>query len=165
MAINIYEVSQAFTRVAEQSGPLAAMRFFSSLSSHRFCGVYRFDGGMLRNVYLIDALDATVERSPDLPLLESYCMYVRAASAMFCTSNSAADPRVAGHPKQNVVHSYCGIPLFLRDGSLFGTVCLFDYSATPFADRDIALLTAIAPALVAAMTKWDDSTALLLEEA
>jgi GAF domain-containing protein len=97
-----------------------------------------------------------VERCPDQPVLESYCIYVRRSASTFTTADSENDERVSGHPKQNTVRSYCGIPLVNEDGSLFGTICHFDFEPMPFSDDEVLLLEDVAPLLVEAIrtTEW-----------
>lgn len=63
---------------------------------------------------------------------------------------------MSGHPKQNVVQSYCGIPLMDDDGKLFGTICHFDFEPLPFGEAEVLLLEDVAPLLVRAIrtTEW-----------
>ncbi len=76
----------------------------------------------------------------------SYCALVRTAGAPFAVSDALADPRVATHPKRATLRSYCGVPIFREDGSLFGTLCHYDEQpqledgATVSAMQRIALL-------------------------
>ena len=37
------------------------------------------------------------------------------------------DGRVVDHPKRPVVKAYCGVPIPRTDGSIFGTICHFDF--------------------------------------
>ncbi|HET6230367.1 MAG TPA: GAF domain-containing protein [Longimicrobiaceae bacterium] len=137
-------------------GVRAALCYLNAQSLHRFTAVFRFEGGTLRNLHLIDRDDPAVERSADQPVLDSYCMFVRQTAERFTTENSVRDPRVAGHPKQNVVRSYCGVPLMEEDATLFGTICHFDYEPIPFGEDEVYLLETIAPLLIRAVhaTEW-----------
>jgi GAF domain-containing protein len=72
----------------------------------------------LRNLHLIDRDNPKIERCPDLPVLDSYCLYVRNTAKLFVMDDSLQDDRVLGHPKQQVVQSYYGIPLMDENGGV-----------------------------------------------
>lgn len=129
----------------------AALECLNRRSSHRFTALYRFDGPTLRNLHLVDREDPTVERSPDLPVLESYCLFVRRTSQRFTVEDADCDARVLGHPKQPTVKSYCGVPLLAPTGQLFGTICHFDFDPKPFSELEVQILEEMAPRLVAAL--------------
>lgn len=145
-----------FREILRTDGVRPALRYLNGRSAHRFTAVFRFEGGTLRNLHMIDRVDPAVERCPDQPVLESYCIYVRRTAETFITADSAHDGRVSGHPKQNVVQSYCGIPLQDEDGKLFGTICHFDFEPMPFGEDEVMLLEDVAPLLVQAIhgTEW-----------
>ncbi|MEK8089357.1 GAF domain-containing protein [Thermithiobacillus plumbiphilus] len=134
----------------QNGGVRLALRYLNSRTPHRFTAIFRFEEGTLRNLHLIDRLDPKVERCPDLPVLESYCLFVRDSGCIFLTEDALHDTRVAGHPKQRVVQSYCGVPLFDGD-DLFGTICHFDYRSIPFSKEDVWVLEEVAPMLIRAI--------------
>jgi GAF domain-containing protein len=92
-----------------------------------------------------------VASSPALEVRDSYCVFVRDTRQSFTVEDAPRDDRVAGHPKQQTVRSYCGIPLMDRDGNLFGTICHFDYDAVQFTADDANLLDYAAPLIVRAV--------------
>lgn len=145
-----------FREILRADGVRAALRYLNRLSVHRFTAVFRFEGGTLRNLHMIDRNDPEVERCPDQPVLDSYCIYVRRTAETFITDDAAGDERVSGHPKQKTVQSYCGIPLFDDDGTLFGTICHFDFEPLPFGEEEVLLLEDVAPLLVKGIrtTEW-----------
>jgi GAF domain-containing protein len=144
-----------FREILEHAGIRPALQFLNSRSSHRFTALFRFEGGTLRNLHLIDRDDPTVERTPDQPVLESYCVYVRSTARAFRTEDSLSDPRIEGHPKQQRVRSYCGVPLVQEDGTLFGTLCHFDYDAILYSEEEVFLLDAAAPLLIKALLQTE----------
>ncbi|MEP1079175.1 GAF domain-containing protein [Leptolyngbya sp. PL-A3] len=145
-----------FRELLKTTGVRAALQFLNSTSEHRFTAVFRFEGNTLRNLHLIDREDAKIERCPDLPVLESYCVYVRNTAKPFLINDSLQDDRVQGHPKRKLVQSYCGIPLIDEDGELFGTICHFDFKPIPFTEEQAFLLDEVAPLLIRAIreTEW-----------
>lgn len=145
-----------FREILGTEGVRPALHYLNGQSAHRFTAVFRFEGGTLRNLHMIDREDHTVERCADQPVLDSYCIYVRRTAEKFITGDSTRDDRVSGHPKQNVVQSYCGIPLMEEDGTLFGTICHFDFEPVPFGDDEVLLLEDVTPLLVNAIreTEW-----------
>ena len=150
------EAVSAFRQLLKTEGVRAALKFLNSVSTHRFTAVFRFEGDTLRNLHLIDRDNPKIERCPDLPVLDSYCVYVRNTAKPFVIDDSLQDDRVFGHPKRKVVQSYCGIPLIDENGELFGTICHFDFEPIPFTKEEAFLLDEVAPFLIEAIqeTEW-----------
>ena len=145
------QVVARFREVLVSHGLLEAMRYANAQSSHRFTAIYYFDGPILRNLLLVDGQDPSVRRCPDLPVLESYCVYVRESVSRFQVDEARNDARVQGHPKQPIVQSYCGIPILAADGTLWGTICHFDYAPRHIDDGEVAVLEAVAPMVMRAI--------------
>ena len=145
-----------FRELLKTAGVRAALQFLNSTSTHRFTAVFRFEGDTLRNLHLIDRDNPKMERCPDLPVLDSYCLYVRNTAKPFFIEDSLCDERVKGHPKRKVVQSYCGIPLIDEHGELFGTICHFDFKPIPFTKDEVLLLDEVVPYLIQAIqeTEW-----------
>jgi GAF domain-containing protein len=107
----------------------------------RFTSVLRFDGEQLTSVWTYDRSFPDVDSFPvDKAISASYCARVRESLAPFELSDSAADPRVADHPARHQVMSYCGAPLWTREGTLYGTLCHFDESPRMYPARTMAKL-------------------------
>ena len=127
-----------------KGGPRAALAFLNSLTSHRFTSLYLFDEEMLLNVVFYDREHPELTRSEDIPVMASYCIFVRDSKAPFMTEEARTDERVNNHPKQETLQSYCGVPLFSRDGKMFGTICHFDFEPGRVSDLDVELLEYMA---------------------
>lgn len=134
------QVLPELKKVFAEAGPRAAIAFLNSLTGHRFTSLYRFDGGMLRNITFYDRENPDIGNCEDIPVMASYCVFVRDSGAKFMIAEAQYDDRVKGHPKQSTVQSYCGVPLLNREGKLFGTICHFDFKPGRIADLDIELL-------------------------
>jgi GAF domain-containing protein len=143
---------QVFVSTLREQGVRAALRYLNSCSRHRFTALYRFDGSTLRNLYLIDKHDPSVERCPDLPVLETYCVYIRDQAKPFLVRDAHEDERVEGHPKQKLVRAYCGTPLFDREGRMFGTLCHFDLEPVSSDDDEASSLHQVASLLIDSVT-------------
>jgi CheY-like chemotaxis protein/anti-sigma regulatory factor (Ser/Thr protein kinase) len=139
------EAFQKLTRALELHGITAALRILNARSAHRFTAVYRLDGEILRNVALVDAENAQVERGDDVPLEASYCSLVTARGNTFTTEDAAEDDRLRQHPARDVVRSYCGTVLRDAEGRPMGTLCHFDPSPCDIPVSEIPLLEALAP--------------------
>jgi GAF domain-containing protein len=64
----------------------------------------------------------------------------------FRTNDSAADPRLDGHPYQGVMVSYHGVPIMMN-GEIWGTMCHFDLAKLPLAEDEFELLRDAAAAV------------------
>lgn len=138
---------QQMKAIQEHSGIRALLIHLNGLTDHRFTALYRFDEDSLHNLYFFDQQQPEILSCPDIPVLASYCVFVRSSGQTFVTPDSLADERVRGHAKRMEVRSYCGVPLVDDEGRMFGTICHFDFSALPISDDSVALMEAVAPLL------------------
>jgi hypothetical protein len=129
----------------------AALGYLNARTAHRFTGLYRFDGAVLRNVALFDREHPTVHVGADAPLGETYCSIVGATERVFATADARHDARTAEHPAREAVVSYCGALVRAPDGRAVGTLCSFDVEPRPVPSREIPLLEAVAPLLAPAV--------------
>jgi GAF domain-containing protein len=125
----------------------AALAFLNGRTEHRFTSLYRFDDATLRNIHFFDRENPQQTSVEDIPVLASYCVFVRDSRSAFDIDDSLEDERVAGHPKQAEIRSYCGVPLLDELGRMFGTICHFDFEPRPISDENVALMEAVAPQL------------------
>ncbi|HYH43220.1 MAG TPA: GAF domain-containing protein [Burkholderiales bacterium] len=125
----------------------AALIFLNGLTEHRFTALYRFDKETLQNLYFFDRENPQQESTEDIPVMASYCAFVRDRNSLFSTPDSLQDERVRDHPKRQVVQSYCGVPLRDESGDMFGTICHFDFRPRPISDENVELMEAVAPLL------------------
>ena len=120
------------------------LKYLNARTQHRFTGLYRFDGAVLRNVALFDREQPQSLRGADSPLRETYCSIVGETQAAVAITDANADPRTASNPGRESVLSYCGALVRATDGTPIGTLCSFDPAPQPVRDDDIALLEATA---------------------
>lgn len=130
--------------VLQHHGLRAALIYLNGLTAFRFTALYRFDNDTLRNLYFYDRENPHVEISNDIPVLASYCVFVRQLQQKFATADSFNDARVVDHPKRRQVRAYCGVPLMDRHGNVFGSVCHFNIEPMPTSERDVELMEALA---------------------
>ena len=107
-------MARAAVEVASSS-PTVLLRpwRFSTRVTHRYTAVYRLVAvDIMVNVTLADKRR---QPRPDflaqVPVGSSFCRYFL-RDGSFQTANSSVDVRLAGHPCQGVMRSYCGIPVF-----------------------------------------------------
>ena len=127
----------------------AALAFFNDRTPHRFTGVYRYDGDMLRNVCLFDRFEPEVRRGDDIALEDAYCSIVKETGEMLEFVDARTDGRFPYKPQSPVI-SYCGVLLRDADGNPFGALCHFDPAPCQPRISDAPLLEAAGPLLVAA---------------
>ena len=135
----------AVSDVLATQGPLAALAYLNEGVALRYSAIYRFAGPLLHNVLLHDEQG---KKRPDylsvVPFTQSFCKFVQRGKA-FRTTDSAADPRLDGHPLQGVVVSYHSVPLLDEyTGELWGTLSHFDMKNLPLSDAEFDLLQGAA---------------------
>jgi GAF domain-containing protein len=121
-----------------------ALALLNAATGHRFTALYRFDRETLRNMYFYDREHPDTETTDAIPVLASYCVYVRESNAAFETTHAREDGRVAGHPKREMLQAYCGVPLLGEDGKSFGSLCHFDFDPRAISAENLALMEAFA---------------------
>jgi hypothetical protein len=133
----------AFERCLAGDGLRGALRFLNGRTPHRFTGVFRFDGDMLRNVALVDKWHRNVERGDDVPLAEAYCAHLRRTGEPIEVADGHSDPRTPWMKGSPVV-SYCGAVIEDEQGQPWGALCHFDSARCESKDSDLPLLAAAA---------------------
>lgn len=117
--------------------------FLNARTPHRFTGVFRFDGEMLRNVALVDKWDPLVELGQDVPLASAYCAHLQREGGPLLVEDGSTDPRVPWMAKSEVV-SYCGALIRDEAGEPWGALCHFDTSRCDAKTSDMPLIFAAA---------------------
>jgi hypothetical protein len=143
----------AFAAVLASEGPAAALAYLNAGVPHRYSAVYRFEGGLLRNVLLHDKRGGLMPAFlAAVPFEHSFCQYVR-KNQSFRTDDSESDERLVGHPYRGVVVSYHSVPLSNDLGDLWGTLSHFDMVSLPVPDAEFELLECAARLLGSYMDK------------
>jgi GAF domain-containing protein len=137
----------SFLAEIEMGGIEAGLRFLNARTAYRYTGVYRLEGAMMRNIYLYDRLGESVSKFEKVPLGDSFCQFVMAEGG-FCTSDSSRDERLLEHTYRGVLNAYFGLPLSRKPGTLYGTLCHFDFKPVVIDDREIEFLQSVTPWLM-----------------
>ena len=149
-AVNVNDLGE-FDAVLQSTGVLGALAYLNSRTPHRFTGIFRYDGEQLVNLFIYDRENSKAELWAPFPKDNSYCGVVHDTEASFVVANSKTDARVNNHPASARIASYCGVPLQNSDGSLFGSLCHFDFKPQAFADLDLPFLIAVGERLTLKM--------------
>ena len=83
-------VVEKFRATLKSDGLRGAIRWLNEGVPYRFTAIFAFDGEVLRNVCLVDKEDPLVTTCADLPISESYCIYVRQSMRPFSLDISTA---------------------------------------------------------------------------
>jgi hypothetical protein len=134
-----------FTQRLQQQGVHAALEYLNSRTPHRYTGVFRFDGDMLRNEVLFDRKQPAVLLGADAPLSTTYCALVGQQEAPLEIEDAALDERAARI--DTPVISYCGVLIRDQQGRAYGTLCHYDLQRCQQRTTDLPLLEAAAQLL------------------
>lgn len=138
---------QHLKHVIAHDGVGAALRHLNQRAGVRYSALYRFDGDTLHNMYFVDRDDPGAAPPADIPVLASYCVFVRGSGRKVVIEDSLAEEWIGDHPKRRQIRSYCGVPLLDASGRMFGTACHFDPEPVSVSPEDVQLLEALAPLL------------------
>lgn len=139
------DLALAFEDVLHRTGLHGALRFLNGRTPHRFTGVYRYDGALLRNVSLFDQFNPQKLQGDDAPLGNTFCSLVPRFDGALAFAQASLDARLP-HVDTPVV-SYCGVQLRDADGVALGTLCHFDLKPCEPRTSDLQFLEALAPLL------------------
>jgi hypothetical protein len=134
---------QGFGAALERHGVRGALLFLNNRTSHRYTGVFRFDGDMLRSVALVDVWDPNVQLGDDVPLAAAYCAHLHRTGEPLEVANGATDPRVPWMSASPIV-SYCGAVILDLQGQPWGALCHFDVARCDAKHSDMPLLATAA---------------------
>lgn len=134
---------QGFATALERAGLRGALLLLNTRTAHRYTGVFRFDGDMLRNVALVDKWDAVVQQGDDVPLAAAYCAHLHDTGEPLEVEDVATDPRVPWMSDSPIV-SYCGAVILDLHGQHWGALCHFDVARCDSKNSDKPLLVAAA---------------------
>ncbi|MBE7366541.1 GAF domain-containing protein [Ramlibacter pallidus] len=123
-----------------------ALAYLNQRVPHRFTAVYKVEGGVMRNIAIVDKQGEVVpEHLLEVPFASSYCQFVLRDG--YFRFHGLRDDRLEGHPYQGIVNSYVGLPLSTDGDQVVGTFCHFDFPAQAIADAEYELMQQVAPDL------------------
>lgn len=134
----------------KKEGVPAALRFLNARTPHRFTGIYRYDGTILRNVYLYDAYNPAQENGDDVNMEDAYCANVGRQGAGIEFNDIHASKTIA-LKKNSAVVSYCGALIRDSENNPWGTLCHFDIKPCQTTDKDLNVLEKVAPVIYEAL--------------
>ncbi|MEO8061952.1 MAG: hypothetical protein ABI821_04300 [Pseudomonadota bacterium] len=137
-------------RMALRDGMHAALRYLNNRTPHRFTGVYRYDGEMLRDMALFDRSDPEKLHGTDIPLANAYCANVGRNREPLEFADAKRDGRFPYLADSPVV-CYSGVLISSPDGVPYGTLCHYDILHCETRVSDIPLLKAAAPLIYEAV--------------
>jgi GAF domain-containing protein len=138
------------------AGIRAALALLNARTRFRFTGVYRLDPPLLRNVYLYDRENPSLNVSGDINTLrETYCSIVAESSGPFDTEDATRDSRLVDHPARSTVVSYLGVPIRGADGRVWGTLCHFDSRRRLIPLEEVPVLEWVARSLTNSLDDLD----------
>jgi CheY-like chemotaxis protein len=140
-----------FRAVLDAQGIHQALGFVNRRTAHRFTGIFRFEGKLLRGLHLFDREHPVPSQGTDGPLRQTYAAIIEADRQPFVVWDSHRDPRLVDHPARDRERAYCGVLLRRANGLPFGALSHFDPSPLPPSPDVLGLLLFVAPLVSAAV--------------
>ncbi|MGI4741605.1 MAG: hypothetical protein ACRYG7_41080 [Janthinobacterium lividum] len=134
-----------FMALLQQQGIPAALEYLNHRTPHRYTGLFRFDGDILRNEVLFDRNQPNVRQGLDVPMAVTYCALVGQREGPLNILDAALDPQAQG--VDTPVISYCGVLIRDAQGQAYGTLCHYDMQRCQERTTDLPLLEAAAQLL------------------
>lgn len=128
-----------------------ALAYLNARTRFRFTGIYRVEPPFLRNLHLFDRENPALNVSGNVgPLEDTYCSITARSERGFATPDALADRRLEAHAARDSVISYCGIPIRMEDGRVWGTLCHFDVRPRLIPPAEVPVLESV----VTLFAKW-----------
>jgi len=137
-----------FESCLHREGLQPALRYLNLRTPHRYTGVFRFDGDMLRCVAMVDKWDSEVTGRPDVPMAEAYCAHVHRTGEAVRVDHGPTDPRFPWMASSPFL-SYCGAVICDPQGRHWGALCHFDTSRCEAQSSDLPMVVEAARLLYA----------------
>jgi GAF domain-containing protein len=131
-----------FSTLLHQQGVPAALAYLNGRTPHRYTGLFRFDGDVLRNEALFDRSRPGVQSGDDAPMAQTFCALVGREEQPVEILDASMDPRA--RDVDTTVLSYCGVLIRDDEGQPFGTLCHYDTQRGQQRTSDQPLLEAAA---------------------
>lgn len=144
------EALELFRQSLQQGGLEAALKYLNSRTPHRFTGIYRYDGEMLRNERLYDRADPEQFQGDDVSMQDAYCALVGQQGESLTFIDVNQDGRITVKSGSPVI-AYCGVLIRDAAGQPFGSLCHFDIQPCQARLSDVPLLEAAAPLVYQAL--------------
>ena len=130
----------AVREALHRDGVLGGLTALNHGVPHRYSGIFKLDGELLRNTHMFDKQgELRPESLETVVLAESFCQVVL-RDGFLIADHSGRDERLATSPYQNVVVAYHGVPILDNAGELSGTLCHFDLVEQSISDAEFACL-------------------------
>lgn len=143
-------VVSAFEKIVTDEGLHAGLRFLNTRTPHRFTGVYRYDGDVLRNECLFDQFAPETQKGDDVRMVDAYCATVGERGTSIEFSDIGSERTVIHRPDSPVV-AYCGALIRDAEGRPFGTLCHYDVKPCQTFPSEMLVLESIAPLVFRAL--------------
>lgn len=127
-----------FKQALEIAGVSGALGYLNRRTPHRYTGIFRYDGDILRNIALFDKYDPELQKGEDAPLAATFCSLLISQDSLELT-DSKTDDTVKGKINTSVI-SYCGVAMEDSEGKPFGSLCHYDMKRCQERIADIPLL-------------------------
>lgn len=138
--------------ILEAEGVHSTLKFLNKRTPHRFTGIYRFDGDMLRNVYLFDQFEPSLTKGQDVPMVDAYCANVGRAGCGIEFSDVGSDQKIQIKSRSPVI-SYCGALILDSQQNPYGTLCHYDVKPCDEPVSDLPALETVAPLIYKALLR------------
>jgi hypothetical protein len=135
-----------FVALVQQQGVHAALAYLNRRPPHRYTGLFRFEGEVLRSEVLVDGNQPLVRRGEDVPMAATFCSLIGRQQAPLEILDVTTDPQYTGLVDTPVI-SYCGVLIRDAQGQPYGTLCHYDLQRCQERTTDQPLLAAAATLL------------------
>lgn len=137
---------RAIASALDAGDPIDALALLNARVRLRFTGIFQVDPPRLRNVLLFDRENPALNVSGGVSSLDiGYCGIVCATNTPFVTLDARLDERLENHPARHSMLSYAGVPIQMRSGIAWGTLCHFDTRPRFVSPSEIGLLEVVVP--------------------
>lgn len=125
--------------IAEIEATTNVLKLVTRLTKMQFAGICKFTDSEWITCSVYDPSNLGFESDVALPLDSTLCSEIyKTSEALFIPEISKIELySVRPVVKQYALESYAGVPIFLPDGRLYGSLCVLDTQSVFFEDLDL----------------------------
>ena len=137
------------------------LRVLSETTGLRYVTIARVTSNSWTACAVLDRVDFGLGAGDQLDVTTTLCSEVRDCLAPIVIDKASEDARYSGHrtPKMYGFESYIAVPIVLRSGEIFGTICALDPKPAQVSDPKILRSLQLFAELIASQLELDSTLA------
>jgi GAF domain-containing protein len=135
------DLAQQSVDLGDDARLMAILERICALTGMGFAAVARVTESRWIACQVLDRIDFGMDPGDELKIHETICNEIRDSGEAVVFDDASDDIKWSRHPVPVIygIKSYCSFPVYLDDGTFFGTLCAIDSAPRQVSDEAIVL--------------------------